>query len=216
MKTGVACAVWPLSPCLLAQFTQTDSITYHLNWANVLAGLAEPQKVMDREAKLHTASAISWTEGPDCTARRLSGPPDASSDHPVAPRNQAPRGSARRNSIPATSCASRCGATRCTGQRRRELLEAHARPAPALEEVALERAEEPLDAGVVGVPRLPRHRPRDVPRLERLRPVVGHVGRALDASGTPMPLWWNSRRIPSFPLGCIGLPLGPYLAQDFV
>ena len=58
----------------IAQFTQTDSITYHLNWANVLAGLAEPQKVMDREAKLHTASAISWTEGPDCTARRLSGP----------------------------------------------------------------------------------------------------------------------------------------------
>ena len=74
MKTGVACAVWPLSPCRFAQFTQTDSITYHLNWANVLAGLAEPQKVMDREAKLHTVSAISWTEGPDCTARRLSGP----------------------------------------------------------------------------------------------------------------------------------------------
>ena len=74
MKTGVSCAVWPLSPCLLAQFTQTDSIIYHPNWANVLAGLAEPQKDMDREAKLHTASAISWTEGPDCTARRLSGP----------------------------------------------------------------------------------------------------------------------------------------------
>ena len=55
-----------------------------------------------------------------------------------------------------------------------ELFERHAGQVPALEEVALERAEEPLGARVVGAPGPPRHRAHH-PGAARLAPLAPHA-----------------------------------------
>ena len=59
----------------------------------------------------------------------------------------------------------------------RKLLERHAGPVPPAEEVALERAEEPLAPRVVGAAGLAGHRARDVAGLARPRPVAARGER---------------------------------------